>query len=115
MKKPSLVRNIALSLTFLASAMPAFAGETAFENSFDKIWNSDKLTGDWGGLRSNLSRHGVDIGLRLSQYYQGVSSGGVDTNSEYGGTMDYRINLDAGKLFGAKGLSFNLHARTRYG
>jgi hypothetical protein len=29
--------------------------------------------------------------------------------------MDYRINLDAGKLFGAKGLSFNLHARTRYG
>ncbi len=115
MKQSSLVRNIALSLALLASAMPAFAGQTAFESAFDKIWNRDKLTGDWGGLRSNLSKHGIDIGLRLSQYYQGVSSGGVDTNSEYGGTMDYRINLDAGKLFGAKGLSFNLHARTRYG
>ncbi len=109
------MRNIALSLALLVSAMPAFAGQTAFEGTFDKIWDRDKLTGDWGGLRSNLSKRGIDIDLRLSQYYQGVTSGGVDTNSEYGGTMDYRINVDAGKLFEVKGLSFNLHARTRFG
>jgi porin len=79
------------------------------------IWNRDKLTGDWRGLRSDLSEHGIDFGLRLSQYYQGVASGGVDRDSEYGGTMDYRVSVDAGKLFGAKGLSFNMHARTRFG
>jgi carbohydrate-selective porin OprB len=66
MKQPSLMRNFALSLVLLASAMPAFVGQTAFERAFDKIWNRDKLTGDWGGLRSNLSKHGIDIGLRLS-------------------------------------------------
>ncbi len=27
--------------------MPAFAGQTAFERAFDKIWNRDKLTGVW--------------------------------------------------------------------
>ena len=60
----------------------------------EDIWTRDKLTGDWGGLRSDLTKHGIDIDLRLSQYYQGVTSGGVDTNSEYGGTMDYRFNFD---------------------
>ena len=74
MKKPTLMRTILLSITLLASAMPAFAGETAFEKSFDKIWNRDKLTGDWGGLRSNLSKHGIDIDLRLSQITKKHSS-----------------------------------------
>ena len=80
------------------------------------IWGRDKLTGDWGGLRSDLSKHGIDIGLRLSQYWQRVASGGVDVNSEYGGTMDYRVNADLRKLFGLwEGFSVNMHARTRFG
>jgi porin len=97
------------------------AGETVSEpvvaatGSGGDFWHRPKLTGDWCGLRSDLSKHGIDFDLRLSQYYQGVASGGVDRDSEYGGTMDYRVNIDADKLFGAKGLSFNMHARTRYG
>ena len=81
----------------------------------ESIWTRDTLTGDWGGARSDLVSRGVKFDFRLSQYYQGVTSGGVDTNSEYGGTMDYRLNFDAGKLFGAKGWSFDMHARTRFG
>jgi len=69
-----------------------------------------------GGLRTDLAEHGINIGLRLSQYGQGVSSGGVNRNGEYGGTMDYRINVGGKKLFGLwDGLSFNIHARTRFG
>jgi len=82
----------------------------------EDIWTRDKLTGDWLGGRTYLSDHGIDIGLRLSQYYQGVTSGGVDQNSEYGGTMDYRLNIDTNKLLGTwKGFSVNMHARTRFG
>jgi porin len=81
----------------------------------DNFWTRDKLTGDWWGLRSDLSDRGIDLDFRLSQYYQGVATGGVNENFEYGGTVDYRVNVDAGKLIGAKGLSFNMHARTRYG
>jgi porin len=89
---------------------------TAPDRSFKEIWNRDKLTGDWGGMRTDLTDHGIDIDLRLSQYGQGVASGGVDQNGEYGGTMDYRVNLDGPKLFGSwDGFSVNMHARTRFG
>jgi porin len=82
----------------------------------EDIWTRAKLTGDWFGGRTYLSDHGIDIDLRLSQYYQGVTSGGVDTNSEHGGTIDYRLNVDTNKLFGTwKGFSVNMHARTRFG
>ena len=80
------------------------------------IWDRSTLTGDWGGMRTDLSDRGVDISLRLSQYGQRVVTGGRDVNGEYGGTMDYRFNIDTNKLFGTwKGFSINMHARTRFG
>lgn len=80
------------------------------------IWTRKNLTGDWGGLRTDLHEHGIDIGLRQSHYGQGVASGGIRKNGEYGGTMDYRAHIDGKKLFGTwKGLSIDIHARTRYG
>ncbi len=81
----------------------------------ESIWTRDKLTGDWWGLRSDLSKDGIDIDLRLTQYWQRVATGGKRQNDEYGGTMDYRVNFDGGKLFGAQGWSLNMHARTRFG
>ncbi len=84
--------------------------------SLKDIWTRDKLSGDWRGLRKDLLDHGVDIELRLSQFGQWVASGGVDENGEYGGLMDYRVNVDAHKLLGLwKGLGFSLHAQTRWG
>ena len=109
----SIKTSAQLLFGLILFAGTAYAEDKKADN--DSIWTRDQLTGDWGGVRTDLSDDGIDIGLRLSQYYQGVTTGGVNRNSEYGGTMDYRINLDAEKLFGAKGLSFNMHARTRFG
>ena len=61
------------------------------------IWTRDKLFGDWGGLRTDLKDHGIDIGLRLSQYGQGVASGAVQNSFEYGGRMSYRVHVDTGE------------------
>lgn len=114
-------KNAILILLTMSFAPLAQAGEPSVPatsqplDAANSIWTRDKLTGDWWGVRPKLSDRGLDLDFRLTQYYQGVSSGGVNQNSEYGGTMDYRLNLDAGKLFGAKGLSFNMHARTRWG
>jgi porin len=86
------------------------------ESYLEEVWKRDKLTGDWNGLRTDLSKHGIDIDLRLSQYYQAVTSGGANEHDQNGGTMDYRVNIDSKKFFGAaEGLSFNMHARTRWG
>ena len=95
---------------------PAHEAGSAPGRYLKEVWARDKLTGDWGGLRSDLSKHGIDIGLRLSQYWQSVESGGVNQSSEYGGTMDYRVNLDMHKLLSTwEGFSVNMHARTRFG
>lgn len=114
-KKTSWILLAAL----LSLGATLFASNTWAEDTktwAEDIWTRDKLTGDWWGLRTDLTKHGIDIGLRLSQYGQWVSSGGVDQNGEYGGTMDYRINVDGKKLLGSwDGLSFNMHARSRFG
>jgi porin len=92
------------------------AAEATVKEQVKDVWNRDLFTDDWGGMRTYLHDHGIDIDLRLSQYGQGVASGGVNQNGEYGGSMDYRVNADLEKLFGLwKGLSFNMHARTRFG
>jgi len=114
--------QIAIAGLFLVSVIPSTVSAQSSDAETDNapqtdetVWTRDKLTGDWGESRTKLSAKGIDFDFRLSQYYQGVASGGVEQNSAYGGTMDYRINLDAGKLFGAQGLVFNLHARSRFG
>jgi porin len=113
MKQSGLIRDIALILVLAATGVPSFAEQSA---GGDSVWTRDKLTGDWGGLRPDLSKHGIDIGLRLSQYGQRVSDGGREKNGEWGGTMDYRVNLDGKKLFGTwDGFSIQMHARTRWG
>ena len=81
-----------------------------------EVWEREKFSGDWEGLRTKLQDRGIDIGLRLSQYGQGVASGGVDPNGEYGGRMDYRVNADLRKLFGLwEGFSFSMHAMPWFG
>ncbi len=92
------------------------APEQTFKEQLEDVWNRDKFTGDWEGLRTDLLDRGIDAQFRLSQYGQGVASGGVDKNSEYGGTLDYRVKTDLRKLFGLwQGLSVDMHARTRFG
>ena len=101
----------AMSENHVHEAAPA-SDQSIWEN-FKDIWSRDKLTGNWD---SDLHDHGLDVDLRLSQYYQNVASGGVNENGEYGGTMDYRVTADANKVFGLwKGLSVDMHARTRFG
>jgi porin len=107
---------------FLMSAMPfsvaaqsSDAGAAAEPQTEETLWTRDTFTGDWGGSRTKLSDKGIDFDFRLSQYYQNVVGGGVDQTGEYGGTMDYRLNIDGGKLFGATGLAVNMHARSRFG
>ena len=124
MRRANLTQRILLVLTLVATGATSFAEQVDSASAdiasadSDSIWTRDTLTGDWGGYRPNMEDDGLDIGLRLSQYYQDVTSGGIDSsnNGEYGGTMDYRVGIDANKLFGSwQGLTFNMHVRTRHG
>lgn len=74
-----------------------------------------KLTGDWLGLRTAFVDRGVSIGVSSTQYYQGVTSGGLEQSFPYGGRNDYFLNVDGEKLGLGKGLSIHMHGETRYG
>jgi porin len=80
-------------------------------NWFD--WS--KMTGNWGGARTELANHGVQLDVRLIQFYQGVASGGANTNFAYGGKLDYLIKLDGKKMGLWDGLFVNIHAETQFG
>ena len=86
--------------------------------STESVWTRDKLTGDWGGLRSDLGKHGIDLEIKLSQFYQNVTSGGIDSggNGEHGTLLDTWVNLDMSKLFGTwDGFYISGHVQSREG
>lgn len=73
------------------------------------------LTGDWNGRRSQLAANGVTWDLFATQFYQGVTSGGLSQEFEYGGKLDFLPNFDGQKLGLWQGLSANMHVESRFG
>jgi porin len=73
----------------------------------------DHLFGDqW---RASLAECGVIADLELTQFYQGVATGGARQDWDYGGKLDYFFTFDGQKLGLWKGLSAVMHAETRFG
>lgn len=73
------------------------------------------LTGDWNGRRSELAARGVTWDLFATQFYQGVTQGGLSQEFEYGGKLDFLPVFDCHKLGLWEGLSANIHAESRFG
>lgn len=89
-----------------------------------------RLTGDWGGFRSQLEQAGVSLNLEFTQFYQGVvpgtgcqAFGSCDgpgdsvpgSTFEYGGRLDGFVGLDFGKLGLWQGGGFTAHLEYRFG
>ena len=77
--------------------------------------HQEGLTGDWGGARTNAKNKGFELASSLTQFYQGVSSGGTETNSEYNGTVQILTKFDLGKLVGWNYWSAEIKAEMRFG
>jgi porin len=111
----------------ILGGMAVFAGVASAQASDESaaaqpkkqsVWERDKLTGDWRGLRSDLSKHGIDFDLRLAGFYQDVTTGGVDDsgNGEFALKGNSHVYLDMHKLFGTwEGLSIIATIESRTG
>lgn len=88
----------------------AAAGAAQAQTPFD-----DRLSGDWGGVRSNLADHGVTFELESASYYQGLLSGSGDDDFEYAGRLDALLDFDIGKLGLWEGGLLRTHTEYRYG
>ena len=79
------------------------------------IWTREYLTGDWWSARTYLANKGVQIGVELNQYVQGVTNGGRDLTAAYGGTADYTVNLDLMRMGILPGALIKFRAESRFG
>jgi hypothetical protein len=74
-----------------------------------------QLTGEWGGFRTDLARHGFFFDLYSMSAYQGVASGGLRTGSALIQNTQLSINVDAGRAGLWSGGLFHLTLESRYG
>ena len=56
-----------------------------------------QLSGDWGGLRTDLARHGFFFDLYTTSAYQDVASGGLKTGNSSIQNTQLSINVDTGR------------------
>jgi porin len=79
------------------------------------VFHQEALTGDWKGRRSQWKHKGVVLESSLTQFYQGVASGGLDTSREYNGTAQAELKFDLGKLAGWQFWSAEVKGEMRFG
>jgi porin len=94
----------------LSVALMVFSSAAFAESVF-----SDRLTGDWGGVRTTLADHGVTLDFDWTNYYQGLLEGEGSKQFEYGGRIDALLNFDTGKLGLWEGGLLRTHTEYRYG
>lgn len=68
------------------------------ESSTCDLWQRENLFDDWLGVKRRLAEHGIAVDASLTQFYQGVASGGGEQRFRYGDKMDVFVNADTGKL-----------------
>jgi porin len=79
------------------------------------LWQQEELTGDWSGSRTRWKGKGFETDISLTQFYQGVADGGIQTGSEYNGTFQTLFKFDLGKLAGWNFWSAEVKTETRFG
>lgn len=79
------------------------------------ILDRPRLTGDWFGARARLEDRGITLDVSSTQFYQGVTSGGLERTFAFGGRNDYFLHLNGEKLGLWMGILIDLHGETRYG
>jgi porin len=107
----------------IAPASDALADETAAASSGilpladygGDFSNRAYLLGDFGGKRTEWAKQGFAFDIDYNQYFQAVTDGGVDTDSEYGATIDTNIAVDFDRMGLIPGGLLQIRAVSRYG
>jgi hypothetical protein len=73
------------------------------------------LSGDWGGLRTNLARHGFFLDLYSTSAYQDVTSGGLKTGGAFIQNTQLSMNMDTGRAGLWSGGVFHITLESRNG
>ena len=78
-----------------ANGAPVAKSEPAPETD---LLTRETMTGDWGGTRSRWKEKGIDLEFKLSNFVQGIASGGLSDDVEYTGKFEMTWKFDLGKV-----------------
>jgi len=79
------------------------------------IWNRNRLTGDWGGTRTELANKGIHFDVTFTQTMQSVVNGGHGIGTRYGGSLDYVLTLDLMRMGVLPGAMIKFRGESRFG
>ena len=105
--KTQLLRQVLQlgSVLLAASLSLASAQENVSvpKSGLERFLEQDYLFGTWGGLRTDLSKHGVDFEFFYVASNPRVISGGIKPGGAYEGAFMMLLDLDSQKLVGYEG------------
>ncbi len=79
------------------------------------LWTRPRLLGDLDGTRTDWANKGIQFDINFTQIMQSVVDGGLDTNTRYGGTLDYNAVFDLHRMGVLPGAIVKFRAESRYG
>ncbi|MFH1496203.1 MAG: carbohydrate porin [Verrucomicrobiota bacterium] len=101
----------ALCLASALTASAAFAADASATT--DRF--SDRLTGDWGGSRAELSDQGVDVFAYFNAIIASNVSGGIRSETNYAGDTFAGVKFDLAKLAGWDDTTLTITGINRHG
>jgi porin len=110
-----------LSAAFFALGISRVAADNAdvenepAKSGFRKFMEQDYLFGDWGGLRTDLSKHGIDFEFFYGGSLPDNLDGGVKRGAVYQGALLMMLDLDSQKLVGYEGGNFHVSSLWLHG
>jgi len=107
--------RVPVVLCLLTAAAATAHAQAPAPDQTSNFLNRTTMTGDWGGLRSDLAKKGITFDFTLTQTEMGVVSGGLNNAAEYGGRGDFIMNLDTGKAGLWPGGFFTIEGEVNYG
>jgi porin len=103
-RMPSRAWWRAIGVTVLFSLIPVASAAQSLEG-----WlGGDKMTGDWGGLRSDLQNRGIDFSASYIGETAGNPTGGQAQGVRYAHEIDFGVDLDFEKLMQLSGTKLHL-------
>ena len=93
-----------------------------YRSPFELNYSGDLLTrprftGDWGGLRNELSAKGINFDVEVVQYVMGNAYGGKNTAGaiDYSGTVDFSLMFDLYAMGLWPGAFIKVRGETKFG
>jgi len=79
------------------------------------FWHRTQLSGNWNGVRTDWTDHGVFLDIYSTSTYQNVTSGGLKTGSAFVQNTQLSLNIDTARAGWWSGGLFHFTVQSRYG